>query len=378
VGTATVPQRKGRGLGGRSAPGTPQAPRPPRRISRRSVRVRLSLLYGALFVASGLVVFLDNHITGRLRAGLPGDGVALAIMAALSLGLGWLMAGRVLRPLRTITAKARHISGANLHERLALGGPEDELKALGDTIDDLLGRLEEAFEAQRSFVANVSHELRTPLTMMRTSIDVATRKARPLSEDAAVIVGKVRKGLDQADRLVEGFLVLARAQRGALTDLMTVSLAELASSALAAQEAAATERGIAVRAELGEAFVAGDETLLGRMAANVVDNAVRYNEPGGSITLRIATDGPVARLIVESGGAVLDQEKVSRLAQPFRRLAAERTGSTKGVGLGLSIVSAVATAHGGRLELQARPEGGLRVVVELPRAAAPAQAGGQE
>ena len=130
-----------------------------------------------------------------------------------------------------------------------------------------------------------------------------------------------------------------------------------------------------MRAELAEAFVAGDETLLGRMAANLVDNAVRYNEPGGSITLRTAADGPVARLVVESGGAVLDQEKVSQLAQPFRRLAAERTGSTIGVGLGLSIVSAVAAAHGGTLELRARPEGGLRVVVELARAAAPAHAG---
>jgi signal transduction histidine kinase len=353
--TGTVQQPQGHGLGTGSAPGlaipgqsslngpasaplTAQVPRRAGQGSRRSVRLRLSLLYAALFVASGLVLFVDTHITGGLAArGLPRYGLALVIMAALSLWLGWLMAGRVLAPLRTITARARQISGANLHERLDLGGPEDELKELGDTIDDLLGRLEAAFEAQASFVANVSHELRTPLAMMRTSLDVATRKSRPMSEDAVAVVGRVRKGLDQADRLVEGFLVLAGAQQGALSDLKTLSLAELVSSALAAQEAAAKQREITVWAELGEALVVGNETLLARMAANVIDNAVRYGEPGGCVLLTTEVDGPVARLVAESGGAILDQEKVSQLAQPFQRLAAERTGSSKGVGLGFPL-----------------------------------------
>jgi signal transduction histidine kinase len=375
-----------------------------RGLPRRTVRLRLSVLYGGLFLVSGAGLLTVTYL---LTAGLillppgrphiyppPGQtavqgpqagtlhpvnqgaddlhellirsGIALVIMVAVSIWLGWLMAGRVLRPLRVITATARQISEDNLHQRLALQGPDDELKELGDTVDGLLGRLESAFDAQRSFVANASHELRTPLAMMRTSLDVAEGKSPPVSKDASVLAGKVRKGLDQADRLVESFLVLAGAQRGVMTDLTTVSLPGIASSALGTRRAAAADLGLAVHQHLGDAEVTGSETLLARMVANVVDNAVCHNERGGFLEITTEADGPIARINVESGGPLLDQAKLAQLAQPFRRLSADRTTSDNGVGLGLSIVAAIAAAHRGTLDLRARPQGGLRVVIELP------------
>jgi signal transduction histidine kinase len=222
----------------------------------RSVRLRLTLLYGGLFGLSAAVLFF---LTVLLRARFWGFNnlhnplvrfspeIAFVIMVIVSIWLGWLMAGRVLGPLRTITAAARQISEENLHQRLALEGPDDELKDLGDTFDELLGRLESAFDAQRTFVSNASHELRTPLAMMRTSLDVAARKSPPVSRDATVLVGKVREGLDQADRLVESFLVLARAQRGVITDFTTVSLPTVVSSALDRSSSALTDQDLTVR-----------------------------------------------------------------------------------------------------------------------------------
>ncbi len=375
-----------------------------RGLPRRTARLRLAVLYGALFLVSGAVLLgiiyglvdgllpspprpanpssVSQKVEGAiayqraaiLHALLLRSTLVLAIMLVVSVGFGWLIAGRVLRPLRTITAATRQISEENLHERLALAGPDDELKELGDTIDGLLGRLEgafdaqrSAFEAQRAFVANASHELRTPLTMMRTSIDVATRRWRALSPDDSALAAKVRKGLDQADRLVESFLALARAQRGVMTDLTAVPLSLIASQALDAQSVAVGDRELQLRVKLGDVEVYGNETLLTRMAANVIDNAVLYNEPGGFIEVTTEADGPTARLVVESGGPLLDQDNVQQLVQPFRRLGAERTGSDAGVGLGLSIVAAIASAHGGATTLWARDQGGLRVTVELPR-----------
>jgi hypothetical protein len=310
-----------------------------------------------------------------LHALLFRSGIALAIMAVISLWLGWLVAGRVLRPIRTIASATRRISEENLHKRLALEGPNDELKELGDTIDDLLSRLEgafgsqrRAFEAQRAFVANASHELRTPLAMMRTSLDVVTRKSPPPSQDASVLAAKVRKGLDQADRLLEGFLVLTRAQRGVMADLHTVPLASLAAASLAAHASDVTSRRLSVRTDLNEADVSGNETLLARMVANVVDNAVRHNEPEGFIEVTTRADDQCAHVVVENGGPRLDQHKVDQLAEPFRRLGTERIASGGGLGLGLSIVAAIAIGHGGILELRARAGGGLRVTLVLPLA----------
>jgi hypothetical protein len=287
-------------------------------------------------------------------------------MAVVAIALGWGVAGRILRPLRSMTATTRQISEENLHERLALPGPSDELKDLGDTIDGLLERLEASFDAQRRFVANAAHELRTPLTMMRTSLDVAVGKPGPVPPEVNILAGKLREGLDQADRLVESFLVLARAQQGALTNLASVSLPQLVFAALAARSDAVIGSGIEVRRIMGDAEVIGSETLLARMVENLIDNAIRYNMPGGFIGVATEVDGTIARLVVESDGPLLDERKVQELGQPFRRLGADRTASDRSLGLGLSIVTAIAAAHGGSLSLHARPEGGLRVVITLP------------
>jgi hypothetical protein len=301
----------------------------------------------------------------ELHALLAFGGIALAIMAVVSIGLGWVVAGRVLSPIRVMTSNARHISAENLHERLGVQGPSDELKDLGDTIDDLLARLETAFEAQKRFVANASHELRTPLTMMRTSVDVAVGKPQPPAE-VRVLASKVGEGLDEAGRILEGLLLLARAQRGALGDMTAVSLPDLVLNAVTAEHPEITQKRLTVENRLLPATVMGNEVLLALMVTNVIDNAVRHNVEGGLVHISNDFDGVVARLVVENGGEVLDESEVQLLGEPFHRIGAERLASGHGAGLGLSIVSAIAAAHGGALRLTALPEGGLRVLIELP------------
>jgi signal transduction histidine kinase len=305
------------------------------------------------------------------------SSIALGIVAVVAVALGWLAARRVLRPLSTITATARRISASSLRERLNLPGPDDELKDLGDTLDDLFARLETSFEAQRRFVANASHELRTPLTMMRTALDVATCNPHPAGRDVAILATKMRRGLDQADRLLESFLVLARAQNGAFTGGTTVSLGQLASAALAERSQAITAMQLTIEQAGQDAAVAGSEILLTRMIDNVIDNAVRHNQPGGQIQVTTQADGTQARLTVETGGRMLEEREIRQLAQPFRRLAPDRTGSDNGTGLGLSIVAAIAATHHGTLDLHARPQGGLRVIIELSAATKTAMAGMQ-
>jgi signal transduction histidine kinase len=268
-----------------------------------------------------------------------------------------------------MTAAARRISHDSLHERLAVPGPGDELKDLGDTIDELLARLESAFAAQRLFVANASHELRTPLTTIRAALDVAVAKPGPVPPQTMALAARLRRELDHVDELLEGLLVLARAQHGVLPGRAALTLDDLVSRALDDRAGAIAAMELTVDHAGADARVEGSRVLLRRMVDNVVDNAVRHNEPGGWIRVATKVDGPVARLVVETGGAVLDKDQVAHLAQPFRRLAADRTGSDRGAGLGLSIVAAIAEAHGGRLSLQARPQGGLRVGIVLPRAA---------
>jgi hypothetical protein len=297
------------------------------------------------------------------------SGVALAIMAAFSMLLGWVVAGRVLAPLRKITAATQQISDSNLHQRLAIAGPRDELRQLADTIDGLLARLEVAFEAQRRFVANASHELRTPLTAMRVAVDIAIAKPH-VSPQVHALDANLRRELDHADRLLESFLVLARAQHGEIPDsIAAVSLAQLVDHALAKQRDTMSVKRIISHTALGSVQVCGSATLLARMVENLIDNAVRHNHTSGAISVTVDADADHARLIVDSDGPILDQDAVAQLAQPFRRLAADRTGSQNGHGLGLSIVAAVAAAHGGMLRLQAREEGGLRAQIALPAAA---------
>ena len=388
-----------------TAPGTR---RPRGRVTpRRSVRLRLTVLYSGLFLLSGAVLLAITGGVGasvssvgaaraRTAAGtapaqpeaadihaavshslLVGSAVALGVMTVASLVLGWIVAGRVLRPLRQMTAATQRISEDNLHERLAMPGPGDELKDLADTIDGLLERLEAAFAAQRRFVANASHELRTPLTTMRACVDVAAAKPGPVPAPTVALAGRLRTELDRVDRLLDGFLVLARAQHGDLPGQATVSLEYAVSAALAARAEAIAARKLTVHHATGldGTWVRGSQALLGRMVDNVIDNAITHNTTGGWISATTGADGRLARLVVETGGDVLDPQLVGQLAQPFRRLRADRTGSDDGAGLGLSIVAAIASAHGGTLDLQARPEGGLRVTVALPLAAQAAPAG---
>jgi signal transduction histidine kinase len=385
---------------------------------RRTVRLRLTALYGALFCACGaallaitylLVRHFSTHVqqlvhhgprSSTRSSGAPGASlpplpslaqlqvraqaalvnqhdsdlhqlvvwslVAFAVMAVVSIVLGWLMAGRLLRPLRTMAATTQRISHDNLHERLALQGPRDELKALGDTIDDLLARLEAAFEAQRRFVANAAHELRTPLARMRTALDVAVGQPRQVSSQVTVLDHKLREGLDRAEQLVDGFLALGRAEHGELLDRAPVALDKEIAAILAERAPALAAKRIVVDHDLDAVTVCGSPTLLARMFENVIDNAIHHNVPGGWMRIELDDQSDRARLTVDSGGRPLDPNRVAELGQPFRRLGAERTGSGRGAGLGLSIVAAIVDAHVGTLKLEALREGGLRVAIEFP------------
>ena len=380
-------------------------------LPRPTVRLRLTALYGGLFLACGagllaitnilargwpwpaLVVGPDGGGTGTIQPApsplpawlraqaaaqhaaalnqlLAESAIALGVMVVVSVALGWIVAGRVLRPLQAMTAAARAISAVDLSRRLAVPGPDDELKDLGDTIDGLLDRLETAFSAQRRFAANASHELRTPLAMMRTSLDVATAKPGPVPAELTVLAGKLREGLGQADRLVENLLLLARAQHGACDDQEAVLMDPLITDAIDARADLIAMMGLDVRlpADSADVAVIGNPVLLAQMTANVIDNAVRYNQPGGWVRAQVTRDGPAVRLVVENGGPVLDPGNVTTLTQPFRRLGADRTGSATGTGLGLSITEAIVAAHGGTLRLHARLEGGLQAVIDVPAA----------
>ena len=304
--------------------------------------------------------------SSEIRLLVTGSAIALVVMTAVSLGLGWGVAGRVLRPLRSMTAATRRISADSLHARLAVGGPRDELRDLSDTIDGLLERLEGSFAAQRRFAANAAHELRTPLATMRAALDVALAKPSPVP--AVSVAGRLYGELDRVDRLLDGLLTLARSQHGDLHGTGTLSLDAVAVASLAARSEAIAARRLTVSLSgcPDGAWVTGNPELVCRMADNLVDNAIVHNEPGGWVHVSVTADGPVASLVVENGGEVIDGDAVAQLAQPFRRLGADRVGSDTGAGLGLSIVAAIAEAHRGTLELRARPDGGLRACIGLP------------
>ncbi|MGH9105427.1 MAG: sensor histidine kinase [Acidimicrobiales bacterium] len=332
-------------------------------VSYPSRTATLSRLGPPMVVEGGVEAVLPTQ--GELDRLLVESAIALAIMAVVSIGLGWVMAGRALRPLRAMTTSARHISEENLQERLAVNGPADEMKDLGDTINGLLGRLETAFEGQRRFVANASHELRTPLAMMRTSLDVALAKPNP-TPDVRALAPKLEEGLDQANRLLDGLLMLARVQRGALGELGGVPLDVLVAEALGANSAEIARRGLTVENTTAPAVAWGNETLLARLVFNLVDNAVRHNVPGGVVQVSNGCDSAMARLAIANSGPVIEHAKLAELGEPFRRLGGERMGNADGSGLGLSIAKAIALAHGGSLRLHARPGGGLVTVTTLP------------
>ena len=291
----------------------------------------------------------------------------LGVMAVLSVGFGWAVAGRVLSPLHRMTATARKLSEENLHERIALDGPDDELKELADTFDDMLARLEAAFESQKRVVANASHELRTPLSIMRTEVDVALANPDADSDELRRMAEVIRRATERSDALIDGLLMLARSDRGPAA-LGPVDLADLAEEALAQSGAEAAAAGIETRSRFDPAPTNGDAALLGRLAGNLIENAIRHNDSGGSleVTTGPAPDGGEVRLAVANTGPVIDAADVDGLFEPFRRLGGERVAG-RGAGLGLSIVRSVVAAHGGRIAARPRPGGGLIVEVFLPK-----------
>jgi signal transduction histidine kinase len=312
-----------------------------------------------------LVTVLAKEIAGSdLRQVLIQAPAALAIVTALALVLGWLVAGRVLRPLATITIAARRISASNLHQRLALSGPDDELKALGDTLDDLFARLEASFEAQRHFVASASHELRTPLTRERTMLQVALDDPGTTAETWRNTALDVLASNAEQESLIEALLALAIGE-GGLDRHEPVDLAAVTGEVLLAHRPEASRRGLRVEAVIQAATLDGDPLLTERLAANLVDNAVRHNVPGGFVTVTTGTRAGRATLTVANSGPVIPPE-VGGLFQPFQRLHPRGIHDDGGHGLGLSIVRAIASAHGAAITASARPGGGLAVDVTFP------------
>jgi signal transduction histidine kinase len=286
--------------------------------------------------------------------------LSLAGVIVLAAAAGWIAAGRILRPVHRLTAAARAATEQNLSQRIALQGPRDELRELADTFDTMLERLDRAFTSQRQFIANASHELRTPLTVMRTALDVVLAKPDPAREELVSMAAEIRQAVDHSERLIEVLLVLARNdQARALTN--PLDLATVAEDALDGRAAG----GITTTASLGEAPVTGDGVLLERLVANLLDNAERYNVAGGTVTISTATHDATSVLRVVNTGPVVPAAMVERLFLPFTRLG-DRTRHD-GFGLGLTLVSSIATVHGGTVHATAVPAGGLEVTVRLPR-----------
>jgi len=390
------------------------------RLPAPTIRLRLTLVYGGLFTLSAAALLaitfvLVNHqytgkffissgrqavvavesagVTSSLPAPKPGatgtqttffgphkvalaaakgqsdaalhklfvdSAFALALMAVLSLWLGWVIAGRALRPVRTITDAARDISASNLHRRLALQGPDDELKRLGNTVDGLLARLEKSFEAQRQFVANASHELRTPLTLERTLLELALSDPNASIDSYRHTCEQLLAVGEQQEQLIDALLTLSRSQRG-IDSHQPVDLAAITATAVAA----ADHDGIAVDTALRPARTSGNPRLVERLVANLVGNAIRHNVDGGSVNLSTETRDGRAVLVVSNTGPKIAAHKLERLFQPFQRLDPTRSTGTSGFGLGLSIVQAIADAHDATITTTARPDGGLHIEVSF-------------
>jgi signal transduction histidine kinase len=285
--------------------------------------------------------------------------LSLAGAALLAAVAGWIIAGRILRPVHRLTAAAHAASEQNLSQRIALQGPRNELKELADTFDAMLERLDRAFTSQRQFIANASHELRTPLTVMRTAMDVVLAKPEPTRDELISMSAEVRQAVDHAERLIEVLLVLARNDHArALTD--PLDLAAIAEDALDGR----TADGVTTTTALREAPVTGDGVLLERLIANLLDNAQRYNVAGGMVTVSTAAHDGTSVLRVVNTGAVIPADMVGRLFLPFTRLD-DRTRHD-GFGLGLALVSSIATVHNGTVDATAVPTGGLDITVRFP------------
>jgi signal transduction histidine kinase len=289
---------------------------------------------------------------------------ALAVMAVASVALGWLLAGRVLRPLQVITTAARELSATNLHERLALSGPNDELRELGDTFDELLARLEASFEAQRQFVANASHELRTPLTLERAILEVTLADPAAGAASLRAACERVLAIGEQQERMIDSLLTLARSERG-LERREPVLLEAIAAEVLDDRRERIARHGLKLDETLESAPTSGDPRLIERLVTNLVDNAIEHNTSGGWITVATALDAEEALITVTNSGPVIASAEVERLLRPFQRLGTARVGHGDGHGLGLSIVAAIASAHAASVSIHPRPGGGLRAEVRL-------------
>ncbi|GGV83694.1 sensor histidine kinase [Streptomyces massasporeus] len=392
----------------------PRRPVPPFPWLRPTIRIRLTLLYGGMFLIAGILLLsiiyllaaqalnvgsdlpfkiVEGKVTSDI-CNLPDQAspaefnnamnacvneqrrhaldsllsrslLALLGLAVIAFAFGYAMAGRVLSPLGRITRTARAVAGSDLSRRIELDGPDDELKELADTFDDMLERLQRAFTAQQRFVGNASHELRTPLAINRTLLEV--HLSDPNAPMELQQLGKTLLATNErSERLVEGLLLLARSDNQ-VVERGPVDLAEVAEQAVDQVHAEAESKGVLIRGEQKPAVVQGNGVLLERIALNLVQNAVRYNvAEDGWVEVTTDVQHGQAVLVVSNTGPVVPAYEIDNLFEPFRRLRTERTGSDKGVGLGLSIVRSVARAHGGHIYAQPREGGGLVMRVTLP------------
>ena len=404
------------------------APRSWLRLPRRTARLRLTLLYTGMFLGLGTALIVGTYLLSSssdsiqaeavavpgpngtkvfegpappgfekvvgsraLIKGIVASGVSqqhsadirrllgtswalLVVTAIASALLGWFASGRVLRPLRQMTDTARTISAGNLSRRLALTGPDDEFKRLGDTLDDLLARLEASFEAQRRFVANASHELRTPLTVERTLLQVALADPNASEATLRATCQEILACGEDHERLLESLLTLASSERG-LIHREALDLSRLAQHVLLTPRPDIQRNRLEVSTNLEPAPLAGDPALIERLVANLVDNAARYNHPDGQIEVRTSAANGHAVLSVANTGPVVRQEETDRIFEPFQRLGGGRAARADGHhGLGLSIVRAIAVAHGAEVAARPQPAGGLAVTVSFARREGPAEA----
>lgn len=290
--------------------------------------------------------------------------ITLAVVISLAAILGWVAAGRALRPVHRITAAARAASEHNLSLRVALAGPRDELRELAETFDGMLARLQAAFEGQQRFIANASHELRTPLAVMRATVDVVLDNPASTRSDLRGMAVDIRTAVDHAEHLIGALLILARNERG-LTAHDEVDLATITEDILDNADLG----DLQVHAALQPAVISGDPVLAERLIANLVENAVRYNTAAGDIWISTHTTAGSSQLTVANAGPVISTADAGRLFQPFQRL--NDRASHDGFGLGLAIVASIAAVHGGTASAHPRKDGGLSVTVTIPSTAAP-------
>jgi signal transduction histidine kinase len=353
-----------------------------RRLRRPPLRVQLTVLYAGLFVLllaavlaiSGLLVRQGSTNSSGVATSHNalfghhldvGPAIVAVIAGAIALGLAWWIAGRFLRPLRAMNAAAREISATDLHRRLGLDGPYDELSELGQTLDDLFGRLEASFEAQRHFVANASHELRTPLAGLQTLLEVALADPNPDTDTLRSACQEALALSQHQQRLIQALLTLATSERG-VEHWEPLDLAQIAETVLAQHSHEAERRGIHIDATLVPARSTGDPRLVELLLTNLVDNALRHNTTAGQMEVSTISAQGRSTITVSNTGPTIPPDEVERLFRPFQQRGRERVRHADGHGLGLAIVQAIAQAHGAKITARPRPEGGLDIDVSFP------------